>query len=694
MKKNKNQNYSNLMKNKEYLDRVIKRLNKRYISLKKKTLNPNLVPYIVNIKHNNLNTIFNNEINIKDVLNNMLNRTNKIYDIFQISANNIKLDNEEYSKRAKIIRNIKDFISNNILFSNNKINSDNFLCDVIYFFDLLIIQNKKYKLLSTFEKLGLGALILLIKFNKLQEKILIKKYKSIFNDKYMTLEEINKIEVLSLRLINYYIIIPNITYYINFLYKNIFINNKCKNIEYISKSLISVLKSIMSYSNNYMKHHPFYLSCFIIKNCFENYKIDGFQKVLIDYFDMNMRIFRTTYEEFINNNHNQIMISLANEKKEEEEKNKSLLYKKREINSDINSNSKKYERNQSTIKNNNNSTFYKSCKKEKRDKESNSLIKHFNLKINPMNNTYYKKFLDNYISEDYNNNNELSEFSHKVQKTIQISDTNNYIKNVKDNNLIKVDKNNCKINSPKKCGISINYRQKKKIPEKQKIIKMTLLNLKKQQKEIINKKNENIKDKNNDELYKNKNDKNVDNEKIKNIKNNVKTNIIKIVQNDENKENIEIINRENKYNRLNTDINSNSYTTHFYSNGKNYRNKNIFNPIINKNNNYLTANTTTNKEISNKILDNDKTNKKENDNSRMKYYLEKIKNYKSFQNKCNNIGNSNHKNIINQNESTFSNYKDNIIERNHKINIRNFYKQRNTININFSNFERRQILFK
>ena len=155
------------MKNKEYLNRVIKRLNKGYISLKKNSLNPNIVHSIINIKNNiNSNNMFNNEINIKDVLNNMLHRTNKIYDIFQINTNNLKLDNEEYSKRAKIIRNIKDFISNNILFNNNK--TDNFFCDVIYFFDLLIIQNKKYKLLLTFEKLGLGALILLIKFNKLQ----------------------------------------------------------------------------------------------------------------------------------------------------------------------------------------------------------------------------------------------------------------------------------------------------------------------------------------------------------------------------------------------------------------------------------------------------------------------------------------------------------------------------------------------
>ena len=671
------------MKNKEYLDKVIKRINKSYITLKKKVLNPNLIHFIVNIKNNiNSNNMFNNEINIKDVLNDMLYRTNKIYDIFQINTNNLKLDNEEYTKRSKIIRNIKDFISNNILFNNNKMNSDNFFCDVIYFFDLLIIQNKKYKLLSTFEKLGLGALILLIKFNKLQEKILIKKYKSIFNDKYMTLEEINKIEVLSLRLINYYIIQPNIIYYINFLYKNIFINNKCKNIEHIFKSLISILKNIMSFSNNYMKYHPFYLSCFIIKNCFEYYKIDGFQKALIDNFDMNMRIFRTTYEEFINNNNNQIKIALAFEKPEEERK--LLLYKKREINSDINKNSIKYERYKSTFKNNNKSAFYKSCKKDKRDKVSNSLIKNINLKINPMNNTYYKKFLDNYISEDYNNN-EFSDFNYKNLKTIQFSDKNNYINNIKDSNLIKVNKINSTINSPKKCGISINYRNKKKTPEKQKIHnKMALLNLKNKQKDIINRKNENIKAENKCEPYQNIDDKNNDNENIKNIQNNLKTNSIENIQNNENKENIEINNRENKYNRINTDLNNISCTEHLYSIRKNNRNKNVTNFIINKKNNYLTANTTINKEMYIKILNNDKNHKEENDrNIRMKCYLEKSNNYKNVLKNCNNIGNVNLKHIINYDESIISNYKGNNIERRCKINIQHFYKNKNTINNNF-----------
>ena len=685
------------MKNKEYIGRIIKRLNRGYISLRKKTLNSNLVPYLINIKNNiNSNSIINNEISIKDVLINMLTRTNNIYDIFQLNVNNLKLDNDECTKRSKIIRNIKDFIANNIYFNTNNNNFDNIFCNVIYFFDLLIIQNKKYNILSTFEKLGLGALILILKFNKLQEKILIKKYKSIFNDKYMTLEEINKIEVLSLKLINYYIIQPNLINYINFLDKNIFINNKCRNVYCISKSNISILKSIMSFSNNYIKYHPFYLSCFIIKYCYEQNKTDGFQKTLIDYFDINMRTFRTTYEEFINNYNNQLKTSLVLERQQKEE-NKSILYKIREFNSDLGKNLRKYERYQSSNKYNkntiNNSILYKSCKKDNKKKETSSII---NLKINPMNNTYYKKFLDNYLTED---NNEYSDYKHQNQKTLQISDT--YY--VKDNGVTNGNKMNYTIESPKKCGILINYRFKKKLPEKPNT-KLLFFNLKKIKELKKNKIKENIKDENEkkeeqikNEIVKNEIKKEPDKD-IKNIQNNDNIHTIEIIKNNnENKENIEIINLENKFKRLNSDLNNNSYGEHFYSIRKSYKNKNLNNRnIFNKKNNYLSSQTTS-KDINIKILNNEKSQNEEkyksNIKSRLKSYLERNNNFKSLPITYINNEDSNIKNTINQTESSIINNKVNPIpidnKRVRKFHIRNFYKQKKSINLNFSNLERK-----
>ena len=186
------------------------------ISLIKPEIKPGFIlPYSLQIKNNHKsNLIIGKEINLRDVLKNMLTRTNKLYENLDCNQIDIKLDNEQFSKRAKIIKYIKDFIEINITFKKAVKNKNIIFCEVIFLFDLLIIQNKKCKCMTPLEKLGLGALILILKFNKLHDKNFIKKYKSIFNNKYMTLDEINKIEVLSLKIINYDITLPNHMYFI------------------------------------------------------------------------------------------------------------------------------------------------------------------------------------------------------------------------------------------------------------------------------------------------------------------------------------------------------------------------------------------------------------------------------------------------------------------------------------------------
>ena len=704
------------MKNKDYLCRVIKNMNKGCISLKKRTQRNSLLPYSINIKKNiKFKNLIKNEINIKDIINNMLSSTNKIYDIFQINPTSIKLDNEDYSKRAKAIKNIKDFISINILYTNNKTNSDNIFCEVLYYFDLLIIQNKKFKLLSTFEKLGLGALILVLKFNKIQDKILIKKYKSIFNDKYMTLEEINKIEVLSLKLINYYIIQPNQINYLNFLFKNFFLNDKYRNMNYIYKQIISILKNIMCFSNNYIKIHPFNISCFIIKYCFEQNKIDGFQKTLIEYFDMNMRLFRAAYEDFILNNNSQMKIAIIIERQKRDENTK-----KPEINDTIKK-LKNYE-----ISKCNNITNICSCtmyKTSKKDIRKNNI----NVVINPMNNTYYKKFLNNYISENTHSKskNNNSEYKHQNRKTTELSEIKNIkVKKLKDKDNDENIKINTKLNysieSPKKCGISIKYRYKKKIPIQLSNLnnKITFFKLKKiQESKKNNKDNEKPKDKKIKEI---KNEdmraEKIKNDKFKNVKieERIERSKEKIIKKDdsdynknkgdndnkEKKENIEKIeeyNRENKYKRLNSDKSDNFVNQeHYHSIRKSYKNKNVKNINEYKIQSFLknyTSNNTLNT-IKIKILEENQTKKKEEPKV-IKAYLEKNKNYMSQVNNLN-TDDSNLKSTVNQSESSTSNFKEKKIEikRGQKVHIRNFYKQKNSLLLNISNFGRNSILLK
>ena len=490
----------------------------------------------------------------------------------------------------------------------------------------------------------------------------------------MTLEEITKIEILSLKLIDYHIEQPNPIYYLELLYKNIFISNKCKNMDYLSKLNISFLKSIMCFSNNYLKYHPFYLSCFIIKYCYEKNKIDGFQKTLIDYFDMNMRAFRNNYEEFLKSNDSQMKIALIHEKKKKDE-GKSQLYRKAEINNEIIKKIKNFERFKSTNKLNiYNSTINKSCKKETNAnfKQTNNYF--INIAINPMNNIYYKKFIDNFISES--SKEKLSDNFHQNFKTLDASRDKITKINKLYKHKIKFNNKNYAIESPKKFGILINYRYKKKIPEKTKHInnnKLVFFNLRKNIQKNDSARNSNQKDINDENLNEKKNE-----------------------ENQENKENNIINLRENNNKRFNFELNSNSFKEYCYSIRKNYKNKSIRN--FDKVNNNAFGDYNVNYTANFKLLNNkDMCQKKEGRNINIKSYLEKDKNYKSFHDNKYNIDDSHLMNTINQSESSFSNKnKERNIgsKRVHKVRIRNFYKLKNSILLNFSNSETKQILIK
>ena len=419
------------------------------------------LPYSVQIKNNSYtNIIINNEINLKESLNYMFKRANKIYDdYYYCNPTDINLDNEQLTNRTKIINLIKDFIDENLNYK--KCNKDVILCEIIYIFDLLIINNKKCKNKTSFEKLGLGALILILKFNKLQENALIKKYKSIFTERYMTLDEINKIEVLALKMINYDIWQPNHIYYIELLYKNIFslTNGQEQKNENIYKQILSIIKYIMIFSNNYIKYHPFYFSTFIIKFCFEKNKIEEFQRKFLKFFEINMREYRALYENFIKYFQSQINIanSLSKTKyeiKPEKHLNKSLVYYRA---------SNAIKNNDNNKKNFTSMTAYNGfgLRKKKEINENNNEDK---IKLGPskllMNyngNIYYKKFMQNYIADNLSNSININTRNNLKKKNLNKSCKNIGIAEINKKN------NNISLDSPKNCGISINYRLHKNL---------------------------------------------------------------------------------------------------------------------------------------------------------------------------------------------------------------------------------------
>ena len=670
------------MLSKAYFQNKKKNVSKVKISLMKTNIKSYLISsFSLKIKNNQKTNFFiDNEINLREILNNALKRTNTIYENFYYNQIDIKLEHEEISKRTKIIKYIKDFIETNIGFNKCEV-----FCEIIFFFDLLIIQNKKCKNIISLEKLGLGALILVLKFHKLQRNVFIKKYKSIFNDKYLSLDEINKIEVSSLKMLDYGITQPHPIYYIDLLYNNIFSssNNLELNNDYIYKQIISTLKYIMTFSNNYIKFHPIYLALFIIKYCFEQNKSSDFHYNFILFFETNIRDYRSKYEEFINIFKNQLIIakSLLKQKYDIKPKkiiNKSLIYKKptivefeyNKLGSITLSNGFRIKKDKKSININNG---------DNNKTKNNSKTK---LLMNSMNNTYYKKFLENYLEDNQNNSNKEN-----------ISIIGNLNISCKNNSLAEISsyhKNNiCSIESPKKSGISINYRLKK-----------NLLNQ-------DNNNNSNIKNDDSTELKK---------EEIGSIK--IKKSVIigyylenKNKKEHKSKEEESTINKKPK--RVNSEIpndkNKISYN-YFHSRGdsirKKYKSKNkeknininlINEPkeetpnLVNKNKEKTEKTEKTEKIKVNTLnrINNYKNKNSDNPETlKISYYYDIIK--KNY----NDDSYFRSRSTVNQSESSFVNNnikRENDIKKVRKLNIRNFYKNKNAILLKYKDYDRKDI---
>ena len=670
------------MLSKAYFQNKKKNVSKVKISLMKTNIKSYLISsFSLKIKNNQKTNFFiDNEINLREILNNALKRTNTIYENFYYNQIDIKLEHEEISKRTKIIKYIKDFIETNIDFNKCEV-----FCEIIFFFDLLIIQNKKCKNIISLEKLGLGALILVLKFHKLQRNVFIKKYKSIFNDKYLSLDEINKIEVSSLKMLDYGITQPHPIYYIDLLYNNIFSssNNLELNNDYIYKQIISTLKYIMTFSNNYIKFHPIYLALFIIKYCFEQNKSSDFHYNFILFFETNIRDYRSKYEEFINIFKNQLIIakSLLKQKYDIKPKkiiNKSLIYKKPTI--------VEFEYNKlGSITLSNGFRIKKDKKSKNINNDDNNKTKNNSktkLLMNSMNNTYYKKFLENYLEDNQNNSNKEN-----------ISIIGNLNISCKNNSLAEISsyhKNNiCSIESPKKCGISINYRLKK-----------NLLN----------------QDNNNNSNIKNNDSTELKIEEIESIK--IKKSVIigyylenKNKKEHKSKEEESTINKKPK--RVNSEIpndkNKISYN-YFHSRGdsirKKYKSKNkeknininlINEPkeetpnLVNKNKEKTEKTEKTEKIKVNTLnrINNYKNKNSDNPETlKISYYYDIIK--KNY----NDDSYFRSRSTVNQSESSFVNNnikRENDIKKVRKLNIRNFYKNKNAILLKYKDYDRKDI---
>lgn len=287
----------------------------------------------------------NNNIDSKAIFEKMLYKANKLYKN-QFRFINITLNNEQSKKRYDIIISIKNFLINNGI----KIN---LLYYIIYLFDMLIIRNNKYNLFSTFEKIGLGALILCIKFyqeNCTNSVIKNKKYKLLYNNRYYSMEEVTKIELLCLKLVNYNLTEPSSINFIELflgdgiIFKSGVNNNKNHSdnnevLNSLKNTLLINLENIMIYSNEYIKYNPFYLSCFVIEFSRNIFNLKNWPEIVCATYDLSeINNYKEIYKELLSNYKNSLSDIKLNHINRYVSKKEKIISRNNSNNSNLNLN--------------------------------------------------------------------------------------------------------------------------------------------------------------------------------------------------------------------------------------------------------------------------------------------------------------------------------------------------------------------
>lgn len=240
-----------------------------------------------------ISCIIPRDINLKELYIQLFNSSFSLYNNKKIYC---KLSPEQIIERKNVIESIKKFI--NVHRIKYKL-----LYNIIYMFDILICYSQKNNLILNLEKLGLGSSILTIKFTY-EEYMMIpfNKFKTFYDDKNYTINQLQEIEINCLKLINYYLSFPTPLSFMELLLLNgvVFSTDNVKNeiCQKIYNMLLLTLEKIMLISNEYIKYSPLYLSCSIVAYCRECFGIEKWPKVLSKVFDVNQKNFESINKEF------------------------------------------------------------------------------------------------------------------------------------------------------------------------------------------------------------------------------------------------------------------------------------------------------------------------------------------------------------------------------------------------------------
>ena len=240
-----------------------------------------------------ISCIIPRDVCLKEIFIQLFNSSFLLYNDEKIYT---KLSDEIIIERKKIIESIKNFI---IL---HKVKYK-ILYNIIYMFDILICYNNRKNLIQNLEHLGLGSSILVIKFIYEENRMLsLNIFKSFYNNKYYTINELQEIEIKCLKLMDYYMNFPTPLSFMELLFLNgiVFSTDNLKNeisLKIYNMTLLT-LEKIILLSNEYIKYNPLYLCCCIVAYCREYYGIEKWPKILSKVFDVNENHFDNIDKEF------------------------------------------------------------------------------------------------------------------------------------------------------------------------------------------------------------------------------------------------------------------------------------------------------------------------------------------------------------------------------------------------------------
>ena len=247
--------------------------------------------------------IISNDINFLKIFLFEKTSTQNINKIFNIKYDNI---HDLNLNRRKILYKIKEFLY--------RYNIDyKIYYKIIMLYDLILIENENKKLLSN-DEIALGALVLSVKFNYIENKMFsIKKFLNLYDNKIYTLEHLIKIERICLYLAKYCLTYKSPMCFLEFF----FINGIIFSTDFIKKDSANkiydkveqILEKIMEESNNYLKYNFFYLACSIVAYVRENFELEKWPTYLQNTFGIDFINFKKEYDSlFLKDNKDNIYL--------------------------------------------------------------------------------------------------------------------------------------------------------------------------------------------------------------------------------------------------------------------------------------------------------------------------------------------------------------------------------------------------